>query len=188
MNDAGIWSNTRMSAQLENKTLGIPQTRKLHKTDVSLPLAMVGDEGFPLKTYLMRPFARRKLVGARERVFNYRLSRARRVIENAFGILVSRWRILQKPMSFKIENCEAVVKALVCLHNFIISTGKRRGGYNRYVDTIDMEDDGADNGCLRDIGRAGANVGAAAAARQRETLADYFVSENGERPWQNSHI
>lgn len=56
----------------------------------------IGDEAFPLKTYLMRPIPGRSLDNQQQKVYNYRVSRARRTIENAFGILVARWRVLKR--------------------------------------------------------------------------------------------
>ncbi|KAF6028318.1 hypothetical protein EB796_013369 [Bugula neritina] len=50
-----------------------------------LPYVFFGDEAVPLKPYMMRPFPARKLDNNHKQVFNYRLSRARRVVENAFG-------------------------------------------------------------------------------------------------------
>ena len=59
-------------------------------TGRSLPFIMVGDEAFPLKEYLLRPYPGRFLPD-KKAIYNYRLSRARRVVENTFGTLASRF-------------------------------------------------------------------------------------------------
>lgn len=52
-------------------------------------------------------------------IFNYRLSRARRCVENALGILAARWRIFRKPKIADKENIINMVKACIVLHNFL---------------------------------------------------------------------
>ena len=58
-----------------------------------LPYVIVGDETFPLQNHLMRPYLGRQWLKAHQ-AYNYRHSRARRIVECAFGILSARWRIL----------------------------------------------------------------------------------------------
>lgn len=72
----------------------------------------------------MKPYSKKELNDER-RVFNYRLSRAHRTIKNVFGILCARWQILNKDLKFALNNVEEVVKALICLHNYIMTMEKR---------------------------------------------------------------
>ena len=73
--------------------MNIPESEKIPGDELELPYFLVGDEIFPLQTWLMRPFSGKALINETRKIFNYRLSRARRMIENTFGILVARWRI-----------------------------------------------------------------------------------------------
>ncbi|KAL6420766.1 hypothetical protein ACFW04_014010 [Cataglyphis niger] len=64
------------------------------------PHIIVGDETFPLKTYLMRPHPGKQLDDNEKRIYNYRLCRTRKV-ENAFGSLTQKFRIYQRRLQSK---------------------------------------------------------------------------------------
>ena len=101
-----------------------------------LPHYMVGDVIFQLKDYLMRPYPG-KICGKLpidQVVFNYRLSRARRVIENSFGILVTLWRVFHKPIRADKENITSFVLAGVALHNYLQQTENASYCPRRFVD------------------------------------------------------
>ena len=67
---------------------------------------------------LSKPFPQKDLNDDR-RIFNYRLSRARRVVENAFGILSARFRIFHSTINLKLDSIEKVVLATIALHNYL---------------------------------------------------------------------
>ena len=66
----------------------------------------------------MQPFARNTLKNERC-IFNYRLSRAIKVVEIAFGSLANRWRIFHRCINLNSDNVTTVVKATVLLHNIL---------------------------------------------------------------------
>ena len=76
----------------------------------------LGDDAFPLQINLLKPYSRCGPLNETQRIFNYRLSRARRVVENAFGILVARFRIFEKPIPLSLATTELLVKTCCALH------------------------------------------------------------------------
>jgi hypothetical protein len=72
----------------------------------------------------MKPFSQKLMDDARHE-FNKRLSRARAVIENAFGIMASRFGVFQKPMSLEPQKAATVTMAGCCLHNFLAKESKQ---------------------------------------------------------------
>ena len=60
-----------------------------------------------------------KNLTAAKRLFHYRLSRARRTVENVFGILVGRFRIFHTKTSFQPANATETVLCCCVLHNML---------------------------------------------------------------------
>ena len=116
-NDSGVLASSQMNEMFEDELLHVPEDRKLSDSDnESLPYFLLGDEIFPLKKWLLRPFPGRNAT-EEETIYNYRHSRARRVIENAFGILTARWQIFQKLIRGTVANVERYTLACLALHN-----------------------------------------------------------------------
>ncbi|XP_046548032.1 protein ANTAGONIST OF LIKE HETEROCHROMATIN PROTEIN 1-like [Haliotis rubra] len=110
--DAAVYANSQLSYALQHNTLNTPQPTPLEGRHELVPSVVVGDDAFQLKPHLMKPYPMRDL-SYEKRVFNYRLSRARRVSENAFGLLVNRFCIFQKPPQVSPEVASSVVLASV---------------------------------------------------------------------------
>jgi hypothetical protein len=88
--DGGVFQRTELRQCMEEGSLGLPPPCPLPGGTRDVGYFFVGDEAFPLRPWLMKPIPRRSLT-TEQRIYNYRISRARRVVENAFGILSSRY-------------------------------------------------------------------------------------------------
>ena len=83
-----------------------------------------------LKDSMLKPYSQNGLTPER-RIFNYRLSRARRVVENAFGILANRFLVFMTPINLAPEKVEITTLACCILHNFLRS--KVVGWHSRFT-------------------------------------------------------
>nr|XP_022910725.1 putative nuclease HARBI1 [Onthophagus taurus] len=175
--DGGIFQNSSLYKAFETNYFAMPND-----------FLIVGDDAFPLKTYLMKPYSRRNM-SQEERIYNYRLSRARRVVENTFGILVSKFRVFEKAISLKLQSVEKIVLACCTLHNWLRKTNPT------YISRglIDYEDEnhGIFPGSWRQENISGLQNLPPTAQRHpqrqaqqiRDKYRDYFNNE-GTVPWQ----
>ena len=110
ISDGGVINRTAFYDKLSKGQLNLPQENKIEGSEKVLPYVFIGDEAFAMRTDFLRPFGQKDLTNER-RIFNYRLSRARRIIENIFGILVSRFHIFQTAINLLPRNTKTVVLA-----------------------------------------------------------------------------
>jgi hypothetical protein len=191
--DGGILGNSKLGQQLFNGTLVLPEDCNLPGTYVPMPHVFLGDDAFPLRINLLRPYPG-KSHRKPERIFNYRLSRARRVVENAFGIWAARFRIFHTTIHADLDLADLIVKGTVVLHNFLMCTQDmgdlsvdREEATGRVVAGSWRGITSADTG-IEAIGRFGTNNRTKLAEITRNTYKTYFNSSLGAVGWQNEAI
>jgi len=116
--DSGVLSKSNLYQHLESFLF--PHPKQIPGTTTKFPYVINGDQGYPLKDYLMRPYSTDNATVCREiEVYNYRHSQARRTVECAFRILVSKWRCLKTEQQVSPEHVDKLFSAACLLHNFI---------------------------------------------------------------------
>ncbi|KAK2553526.1 hypothetical protein P5673_025011 [Acropora cervicornis] len=116
VNDGGVWNKCGLAKALEEGTVNLPLPCCLPGGNEQMPYVLVGDDAFALKPYLMKPYAQQGL-DAEKRVYNYMHNRARRILENLFGILANRWSFMRNLLHPDV--IEVLVSAALVLHNFL---------------------------------------------------------------------
>ena len=189
--DAGVFSHSNIGYCIVNNLLKLPEARKLDQTNNLYPYVFLGDDAFPLRPNLIKPYAQTNL-DIRKLIMNYRISRARRLIENSFGILAARFRVFRRPIHAKVTTVESITKAAVALHNYLM---RDRVFNDKYcpIGFVDYEQNGSlrngewrdlirnDNGLLP-VRQCGSNNYGRDAKIVRDNFCNYFNSIDGKFP------
>lgn len=176
--DSQIFKKSNLARRLEQNLLNIPKNQKLpHDINgTEMPYVFIGDEAFSLTSHILRPFANKNLTWVK-RIFNYRLCRARRMVECAFGILANKFRIFHRPLDTNPEFCDSIIKACCVLHNFL-----RCHDGNSFEELDHQEKHNFVN--IAPTNQRGPQ----SAQDNRTYFANYFTSPQGSVPWQYDYI
>lgn len=139
ISDGGVFANTTFGKAIINKTLPIPPAEPLPHRERNTPYVLVADDAFPLSENIIKPYSCDLNRGSPKRVCNYRISRARRVVENVFGLLSSVFRIFHTSFELEVETVKCATLATCYLHIFL-RRNKRAPRLYTPPATFDMED------------------------------------------------
>jgi hypothetical protein len=192
----GVFKYTSLYEKIEQGKLNLPADEALPVRTNPVRFVFVADNAFALATHIMRPYPGHKPgASSPERIFNYRLSRARRIIENVFGILCSKFRVILKPIALHSDQVKSEFLSCIYLHNFLHRNSVSRGFY-KPASSFDLED--ADGNSIPGLRRSEVDGTNSLLDLQnipkristdvhtiRDEFRDYFLSPEGAVPWQN---
>lgn len=135
--DSNVFKESCFGKKLYSNQLKLSESANLPNTnEYPQPFVFIGDEAFALHSNLLRPYPGRGLNDTK-RIFNYRLSRARRTVECTFGVLANKWRVLHTPIQVQPDFTDEIIKSCCVLHNFV----RRRDGFNNEDTETNMLND-----------------------------------------------
>lgn len=181
--DAGVIDQTEFYKRLMNGTLNLPNCEENIE---NLNFVFVADDAFALHENVLKPFPLRNLT-KEQRIYNYRLSRARRVVENTFGIMANRFRIFLTTINLAIYKVNNLVLCCCILHNFL------RRHADKYISANQFDHDPGRTGNSQDpevlevmtpIGISHPRLATQSARQNRVNYMNYFNGV-GAVDWQN---
>ncbi|KAJ8871006.1 hypothetical protein PR048_027309 [Dryococelus australis] len=96
---------------------------------------LVGDDAFPLKPYLLKTYSSNNL-SCKQDTSTYRLSRARLIVENAFGVLPYRFRVFGKPIQVKVTATEIMVTPGTLDYEYIVRGCVKPGSWSADISEL----------------------------------------------------
>lgn len=137
----------------------------------------------------MKPFKpkRSHRLTLEEERFNFRLSRARHCVENAFGILSQKWACIESELHCQPNAIKNIVAACCLLHNFMLNQQPEKHIPDKYKDST--ENSNYVNGSWRRNNFrqqfSQRNTAVTEATMIRNVLKDYVNSVIGKLSFQN---
>ncbi len=162
-NDSGIWNASELHQALVEGRLSLPSVPE--GDDLPVQYHLIGDDAFGMNDRMMKPYPQTGLSNSM-RMFNYRFSRARRVVESTFGIMANRFRILRVPILQNYDNARKTVQACTVLHNMLM---EREGSSYGDVTAKEM-------GLMPALEHQDGVHNTETARAQRDTLAEFFMT------------
>lgn len=190
VSDGGVFGKCTFQHALNENTLALPSSRPLAGRELSVPYVLVADDAFRMQKHLLKPYPGRNL-SAGQRIFNYRLSRARRIVENVFGIMAKRFQVFSRPIHLNPTKATIVTTACCALHNFLI---EKTSNY------LESQTDEEGNLIPIEFNEASlppdvdgteerqTNYVSNGAKEIRKEFEEYFMSATGEVPFQYRHL
>lgn len=124
--DASVLFKSKFRRSIVQNTVDLPEDTHIGIGTEKLPFVFVADDAFPLTNRIIKPYnpPRGGTLDESEKIFNYRLSRARRCVENAFGILTAKFICLSRTLFCSPKRAQKIVAACCVLHNYFIKISR----------------------------------------------------------------
>ncbi|XP_059369556.1 uncharacterized protein LOC132107342 [Carassius carassius] len=194
VSDAGLFAHSDLCKAMDQGLLNFPPPEPLPNSDITMPYMFVGDETHPLRPDFMKPYPNQEMDHS-QGVLNYRLSRARRVAENAFSVLASRLRVFRNTIFLEPDKVEKITMASLCIHNFLCERRSEAYTCPAFADLKNGDHSIAEGtwrnpgqGTCQPLEQREEHNALATAEVQRNLLRDYFVSPAGCIPSPEEHI
>lgn len=197
--DSGVFAGTSIGEKILRDTLTLPENATVFSR--SLPYFFIADGAFPMCNRILKPYVAKRGASLTEEqlLFNYRLSRARRCVENSFGILSARWLCLSRTMFCQPDKAQKIVAACCILHNMLMKSCKETYCPPNFADYYDAKGKFVPGEWRNRVGNnilaAPLNVNGkfnktvgTEASKMRDHLKGYFNSPQGTVPWQRQSV
>ena len=165
VHDARVFANSALYRKGQDGQLLPNWTESISGVDI--PLVILGDPAYPLLPWLMKAYPDNGRLSQQQKVFNYRLSHARVVVEHAYGRLKGRWRCLLKRLDVSVQDVPELVAACCVLHNMCEVHGDT---FNEWLEDVESGCDTRTNIVGLSQSESGVNI--------RQALTVYFQSDS----------